>query len=59
MNGDRVKITILVDNQAAPGLTAEHGLSFLIETGGTSIKVLQAALGELVVPGYAGAIYYL
>jgi len=33
MNEDRVKITILVDNQAASGLTAEHGFSLLIETG--------------------------
>lgn len=32
-----VKITILADNQAAPGLIAEHGLSFWIEMDGTSI----------------------
>jgi 7,8-dihydropterin-6-yl-methyl-4-(beta-D-ribofuranosyl)aminobenzene 5'-phosphate synthase len=31
------KITILVDNQAAPGLVAEHGLSFWIEIDATSI----------------------
>jgi 7,8-dihydropterin-6-yl-methyl-4-(beta-D-ribofuranosyl)aminobenzene 5'-phosphate synthase len=32
-----MKITILVDNQAKPGLAAEHGLSFLIETAETTI----------------------
>ncbi|OPZ69270.1 MAG: ComEC family competence protein [bacterium ADurb.Bin478] len=32
-----VHITIVVDNQASPGLTAEHGLSFWIEVDGKSI----------------------
>ncbi|NLP10110.1 MBL fold metallo-hydrolase [bacterium] len=32
-----VHITILVDNQAGPGLTAEHGLSFWMEVDGKSI----------------------
>ncbi len=32
-----VHITIVVDNQAGPGLTAEHGLSFWIEVDGKSI----------------------
>jgi 7,8-dihydropterin-6-yl-methyl-4-(beta-D-ribofuranosyl)aminobenzene 5'-phosphate synthase len=34
MYADPVKITILVDNYAADGLSAEHGLSLWIETGG-------------------------
>jgi len=37
MNGNQVKITILVDNKAASGLMAEHGLSFWIETEGVCI----------------------
>jgi len=32
-----VRITIVVDNQAGTGLTAEHGLSFWIEVDGQSI----------------------
>ncbi|MDD5451902.1 MAG: MBL fold metallo-hydrolase [Desulfovibrionales bacterium] len=31
MNAHRFRITILVDNQAAPGLMSEHGLSLWIE----------------------------
>ncbi|MFZ5569665.1 MAG: MBL fold metallo-hydrolase [Thermodesulfobacteriota bacterium] len=34
MKDERVRITILVDNQTFPDLTAEHGLSLWIETGG-------------------------
>lgn len=32
-----LKVTILVDNHAGPGLTSEHGLAFWIETGSTNI----------------------
>jgi 7,8-dihydropterin-6-yl-methyl-4-(beta-D-ribofuranosyl)aminobenzene 5'-phosphate synthase len=37
MNADTIKITILVDNQAAPGLVAEHGFSLWIETANRHI----------------------
>jgi 7,8-dihydropterin-6-yl-methyl-4-(beta-D-ribofuranosyl)aminobenzene 5'-phosphate synthase len=33
MNAEELRITVVVDNHAAPGLTAEHGLSLLIDTG--------------------------
>lgn len=34
MNAAETTITVLVDNQAGPGLTAEHGFSLWLETGG-------------------------
>jgi len=37
MKSQHVKVTILVDDKACAGLTAEHGLSFWIETGGKRI----------------------
>jgi len=37
MMSANVRITILVDNQAGDGLTAEHGLSLWIETEGKGI----------------------
>ncbi|MDQ7838897.1 MAG: MBL fold metallo-hydrolase [Thermodesulfobacteriota bacterium] len=37
MNAHRFRITILVDNQAAPGLMSEHGLSLWIEAEDKSI----------------------
>ncbi|MEW6264515.1 MAG: MBL fold metallo-hydrolase [Thermodesulfobacteriota bacterium] len=37
MTSFQVKVTILVDNQAGGGLTAEHGLSLWIETEGRRI----------------------
>jgi len=37
MSSSPIDITILVDNQAGPGLTNEHGLSLWIETAGRHI----------------------
>ncbi len=37
MAGDAIRITVLVDNRAAPGLAAEHGLSLWVEAGGGRI----------------------
>lgn len=34
---DPIRITVIVDNRAAPGLTAEHGLSLWIEAAGRRI----------------------
>jgi len=37
LNRHKVRLTILVDNTAAPGLLAEHGLSFRIEVEGKKL----------------------
>lgn len=44
-----IEITILVDNRAAPGLMAEHGLSLWIETGEQRI-LFDTGQGAALVP---------
>ncbi len=44
-----VKITVLADNQAAPGLVAEHGLSFWIEMDGACI-LFDTGQGNALIP---------
>ncbi len=48
-NTHQVRLTILVDNQAMSGLTAEHGLSFWIETDGRHI-LFDTGQGQALEP---------
>ena len=49
-----MKLTILVDNEAAPGLLAEHGLAVWIEADGQRI-LFDTGAGQALVPN-AGAL---
>ncbi len=49
MNQTQIRIRVLVDNHAGPGLHAEHGLAFWIEAGGMRI-LFDTGAGTALIP---------